>query len=86
MPLHGDEVARERVEGDEWVVEFASLAVMDHTWKFTAYKSSEPSQPEENLFWSPRVPGFAAMSRNDVPATVLERVEAWIRQTVRAIR
>jgi hypothetical protein len=86
MPLHGDEVARERVGSEEWVVEFASLAVMDHVWKFTAYKATECRNEEENLFWSPRLPGFVPLSRNDVPAPVLARVEDWIRRTVRAIR
>lgn len=83
MPLRGDEVARERVGSDEWVVKFDSLAVIDHVWKFTAYKSNERRQKEENLFWSARVPGFAAVSRNDIPPPVLERVEAWIEGTLR---
>jgi hypothetical protein len=86
MPLRGDEVARERIGSDEWVVKFDSLAVIDHVWKFTAYKSTERRKKEENLFWSARVPGFAAMSRNDVPRSVLERVEAWIQGTVSKAR
>jgi hypothetical protein len=83
MPLHGDEVARERIGDDEWVVQFASLAIMDHVWNFRAYKADE-EHTDENLFWSPKLPGFVALSRNDVPNAVLQQVEAWIQRVVRA--
>jgi len=86
MPLRGDEVARQRIGSEEWVVKFDSLAVLDHIWKFTAYKSNERRKKEENLFWSARVPGFAAMSRNDVPLSILQHVEAWIERTLCKIR
>ncbi len=85
MPLQGDEVARERAGGDEWVVRFASLAILDHVWKFTAYKATEDRSDGENLFWSPRLPGFAPLSRGDVPRPLLPSVGAWIRHTVRSI-
>jgi len=83
MPLQGDEVARRRVGNDEWIVRFASLAIMDHVWNFRAYKANE-EHDDENLFWSPKLPGFVALSRNDVPTPVLKQVEAWIQRVVRA--
>jgi hypothetical protein len=71
------------VGSEEWVVKFGSLAIIDRVWKFTAYKANEHRMDEENLFWSPLLPGFVAVSRNDVPAPVLARVEDWIKTTVR---
>ncbi|HEY6561808.1 MAG TPA: hypothetical protein VI072_31275 [Polyangiaceae bacterium] len=86
MPLHGDEVARKRIGKDEWIVRFASLAIMDHVWNFRAYKANEEHEEyeEENLFWSPKLPGFVPLSRNDVPTPVLNQVEDWIQRVVRA--
>jgi hypothetical protein len=84
MPLQGDEVARKRIGGDEWVVRFESLAIMDRVWNFRAYKADEEEHADENLFWSPKLPGFVPLSRNDVPAELLSQVEAWIQGVVRA--
>ena len=83
MPLQGDEVARKRIGDEEWVVRFESLAIMDRVWNFRAYKADE-EHADENLFWSPKLPGFVPLSRNDVPAELLTQVEAWIQRVVRA--
>lgn len=83
MPLQGDEVARERIGNEEWVIRFESLAIMDRVWNFRAYKADE-EHADENLFWSPKLPGFVPLSRNDVPTELLTQVEAWIQRVVRA--
>ena len=83
MPLQGDEVARERIGNEEWVVRFESLAIMDRVWNFRAYKADE-EHADENLFWSPKLPGFVPLSRNDVPTELLTQVEAWIQRVLRA--
>jgi hypothetical protein len=83
MPLQGDEVARERIGDEEWVVRFESLAIMDRVWNFRAYKAHE-EHADENLFWSPKLPGFVPLSRNDIPTELLTQVEAWIQRVVRA--